>query len=58
MSETENTNAIDEKKTEETNNGSPDYKAFIKNYMSSIIFTIGFSVFIIGSLGLYTTKVA
>jgi hypothetical protein len=58
MSETENTNAIDEKKTEETNNGSPDYKAFIKNYMSSIIFTIGFSVFIIGGLGLYTTKVA
>lgn len=58
MSTTENTSAIDEKKTEETNKNLPDYKSFIKNYMSSIIFTIGFSVFIIGGLGLYTSKVA
>jgi hypothetical protein len=57
MSETENTTVIDEKKTEVTNKDSPDYKAFIKNYISSIII-IGFSVFIIGGLGLYTSKVA
>ena len=31
---------------------------FLLNYLSSIIFTIGISIFIIGGLGLYTTKVA
>lgn len=60
MSTTEDTSAIDEKKTEEfgTSTTSPDFKGFIKNYLSSIIFTIGISIFIIGGLGLYTTKVA
>jgi hypothetical protein len=59
MSQTENTNAIDEKKKEETGNSTtPDFKGFIKNYISSIVFTIGISVFIIGGLGLYTTKIA
>ncbi len=57
MSTTEETNAIDEKKTEETS-FEPNFKAFVKNYLSSIIFTIGFSVFIIGTIGLYYTKVA
>ena len=57
MSTTEDTNAIDEKKTEESG-GDPDFKGFANNYISSIIFTIGILVFIIGGLGLYTTKVA
>ena len=60
MSTTEDTSAIDEKKAEEsgTTTTSPDFKGFITNYFSSIIFTIGVSIFIIGGLGLYTTKVA
>ena len=58
MSATETTDAIDEKKTEETNTNVANTSGFISNYLSSIIFTIGFSVFFIGSLGLYTTKVA
>ena len=37
---------------------SNDFKKFIINYLLSIIFTIGITVFIIGTLGLYTTKVA
>lgn len=57
MSTTEDTNAIDEKKTEDSG-FSPDFKGFVSNYLSSIIFTIGISIFIIGGLGLYTTKVA
>ena len=58
MSTTEDTSAIDEKKSEDTGGSSPDFKGFIKNYISSIVFTIGGLVFIIGGLGLYTTKVA
>lgn len=60
MSTTEDTSAIDEKKAQETGTSttSPDFKGFISNYLSSIIFTIGISIFIIGGLGLYTTKVA
>lgn len=60
MSTTEDTSAIDEKKAEEsgTSTTSPDFKGFIYNYLSSIIFTIGISIFVIGGLGLYTTKVA
>jgi len=58
MSNTENTSAIDEKKNEETENTSSDFKGFIKNYLFSIVFTIGISIFIIGGLGLYTTKIA
>ena len=60
MSTTEDTSAIDEKKAEEsgTSTTSPDFKGFLFNYLSSIIFTIGISIFIIGGLGLYTTKVA
>jgi hypothetical protein len=60
MSTTEDTSSIDEKKAEEsgTSTTSPDFKGFVSNYLSSIIFTIGISIFIIGGLGLYTTKVA
>ena len=60
MSTTEETNTIDEKKAEEsgTSTTSLDFKGFISNYLSSIIFTIGISIFVIGGLGLYTTKVA
>ena len=60
MSTTEETNTIDEKKAEEsgTSTTSIDFKGFISNYLSSIIFTIGISIFVIGGLGLYTTKVA
>lgn len=57
MSTTENTSTIDEKKNEETE-GKTDFKAFAYNYIQSIVFTIGISIFIIGGLGLYTTKVA
>ena len=57
MSTKEDTNVIDEKKKQE-NVFKPNFKDFIKNYIYSIAFTICFSIFIIGSLGLYTTKVA
>ena len=57
MSDTENTNVIDEKKNEFKNsNTTSDFKGFIKNYLLSIVFTIG--IFIIGGIGLYTTKIA
>jgi len=60
MSITEDISAIDVKKAKEagTTTTSPDFKGFITNYFSSIVFTIGISIFIIGGLGLYTTKVA
>ena len=60
MSTTEDTSAIDEKKNEETTTSitSDDFKKFIKNYLSSIVFTIGISIFVIGTLGLFTSKVA
>ena len=58
MSTTEDTSAIDDKKTEDTGGTAPDFKGFVTNYISSIVFTIGVSIFIIGGLGLYTTKVA
>jgi len=60
MSTTETTSSIDDKKTDDTGSTStqPDFKAFVFNYIYSIIFTIGVSIFIIGGLGLYTTKVA
>ena len=57
MTTTEETNSIDEKKNEETE-FQPDYQSFAKNYLSSIILTIGFSVFFIGTIGLYCTKIA
>jgi hypothetical protein len=56
MSQTENTNAIDAKKQESTNLTTTNFKGFIINYTYSILFTIG--IFIIGGLGLYTTKIA
>ena len=57
MSDTENTNVIDEKENEFKNsNTTSDFKGFIKNYLLSIVFTIG--IFIIGGIGLYTTKIA
>ena len=60
MSTTENTSAIDEKKTPDSGTSTQpyDFKSFAANYASSIIFTIGISIFIIGGLGLYTSKVA
>ena len=60
MSTAEDTNAIDDKKTTETDSTTttPDFKGFITNYISSIVFTIGIAIFCIGGLGLYTTKVA
>ena len=58
MSTTENTtNVIDEKKGEDTS-VKPDFKRFMSNYLLSVILTIGCAVFIVGGLGLYTTKVA
>jgi hypothetical protein len=60
MSTTETTSAINEKKNEETGTSvtSTDFKNFFVNYLSSIIFTISLTIFIVGTLGLYTTKVA
>jgi len=51
--------SIDDKKTGDSDSSKqPDFKGFITNYLSSIIFTIGVNVFIIGTIGLYTVKVA
>ena len=58
MSGNGDTNSIDEKKNQDNGGKSPDYKGFAINYTVSIVFTIGIMVFVIGGLGLYTTKVA
>lgn len=58
MSTTDDTNAIGKKKNPDTGNLQPDFKGFIINYIVSIVVTIGILIFIIGGLGLYTTKVA
>jgi len=58
MSTTENTTAIEEKKTGETVNPKSNLVSFLSNYISSIVLTIGVCVVVIGTLGLYTTKVA
>jgi hypothetical protein len=59
MSTTENTTAIDDKKTEDTGTTTSNkLYSFTLNYISSIIFTVGVSIVLIGTLGLYTTKVA
>jgi hypothetical protein len=59
MSTTESTTAIDDKKAEEEGTTtSGNFYSFTLNYVTSIIFTIGVSVVLIGTLGLYTTKVA
>jgi hypothetical protein len=60
MTTSEKSNSIDEKKEKETGKSidSMDYKGFITNYISSIFFTITLSIFVIGSIGLYTTKIA
>jgi hypothetical protein len=55
---TSESSSIDEKKTGNSSSETPNFKAFLQNYIYSVIFTIGFSVFFIGSLGLFTTKVA
>jgi len=57
MSTTEDTSAIDDKKTEDTGTPPADFKGFIFNYIYSIVFTIIISIFIIGGIALYTTKV-
>ena len=58
-SDTTDSAPIDDKKTEsQPDTSSMDIKGFIKNYLYSIIFTIGISIFVVGTLGLYTTKVA
>jgi hypothetical protein len=53
---TTETSSIDEKKNDPAS--KIDFKGFAKNYISSIIFSIGFNIFILGTIGLYTTKVA
>lgn len=54
MTNTE-TSSIDDKKSDST---TKDYTVFLKTYGYTILKTVVFSVFIIGTLGLYTTKVA
>lgn len=52
-------NTIDQKKNENSGaNSNQQLISFIKNYLSSIVFTIGLGIFVIGGLGLYTAKVA
>ncbi len=53
-----NTNSIDEKKNTTSSTNNMNIKGFITSYLSSIIITIGIGIFVIGTLGLYTTKVA
>jgi hypothetical protein len=43
---------------EDNKDSKYDFKSFIKNYITSVVFGIGLLVFIIGGIGLYTTKVA
>ena len=57
MSTTKDTNAIDEKK-KDTKKTNIDFKDFLINFFKSVLFTIIISIFIFGSIGLYTTKVA
>jgi hypothetical protein len=52
---TENTTAINDKKSGDKT--KDQFKTFISNFLSSIILTIGVTIFIVGGLGLYTTKV-
>jgi hypothetical protein len=47
--------SIDEKKNEP---GKLNFSGFFKNYAISIIFTIGISVFLFGTIGLYCSKIA
>ena len=57
MTTQDNNSAIDDKK--ENNDGfKPDFKEFIKNYFVSLVFTITIGIFVVGSIGLYTTKIA
>ena len=59
MSTAEDTSTIDEKKGEESESSttSSNFKDFFTNYVISIV-SICIGVFVIGSIGLYTSKVA
>lgn len=50
-------NAIDQKKGEGDKN-DPNFKQFSINYITSLCVTIGFGIFFIGTIGLYTSKIA
>ena len=60
MSSTEDTSAIDEKKTDSsaTPTQEADFPGFFSNFITSVIFTIALGVIVIGSFGLYLAKVA
>jgi hypothetical protein len=57
---TEETNVIDEKKAEEKGDATKktDWSGFFSNFTSSVLTTICLGVILIGSIGLYTAKVA
>lgn len=57
---TEETNIIDEKKAEEegTTAKKTDWSGFFVNFTSSVLTTICLGVILVGSIGLYTAKVA
>ena len=57
---TEDTNTIDDKKNNNSNSGTKENKVvpFLVNYLFVIIGSIIIFVFVIGSFGLFTTKVA
>jgi hypothetical protein len=52
------TEPIDEKKNEGVDTTTVNVKGFVFNYIYSLIFTIGLGVFVLGTTGLYTSKVA
>jgi hypothetical protein len=53
-----NTTIIENKKENNSDGFKPDFKAFLKNYFKSLFITITLLIFIIGALGLYTSKIA
>jgi hypothetical protein len=60
MTTTEETNIIDEKKAEEggTTTEKADWPGFFKSFGSGVLTTVCIGVILIGSIGLYTAKVA
>lgn len=58
MASTSDTSAIDDKKSVASESTKEKWIAFAKSYASSLLLTITLGVFVIGSMGLYATKVA
>ena len=52
-----NTNYIENKKTQSTGEGSTNYIGFFSSFLSFFIFVICIFIIVIGSIGLYFTKI-